>query len=109
MSEEVPKTRGASRSLTGREAEVLQHMFRGLRNRDIAETMDISGKTVEVHIHRILLKLGARNRSQAIVNSLGLGYLPGIPVPTGPRGNASHDPCALRGMSVHPKSAEGSK
>ncbi len=61
-------------------------MFRGLRNRDIAEAMGISAKTVEVHMHRILLKLGARNRSQAIVNSLGLGYLPGIAVPIGPRG-----------------------
>ena len=65
--------------LTGREAEVLRHIFRGLRNRDIAEAMGISPKTVEVHIHRILLKLGARNRSQAIMNSLGLGYLPGLP------------------------------
>ncbi len=65
--------------LTGREAEVLRHIFRGLRNRDIAEAMGISPKTVEVHIHRILQKLGARNRSQAIMNSLGLGYLSGAP------------------------------
>jgi two-component system response regulator DegU len=65
--------------LTGREAEVLRHIFRGLRNRDIAEAMGISPKTVEVHIHRILQKLGARNRSQAIMNSLGLGYLSGVP------------------------------
>ena len=49
-------------------------MFRGLRNRDIADAMGISSKTVEIHIQKILLKLGAKNRSQAIVNSLGLGY-----------------------------------
>jgi len=71
-------------SLTGREAEVLQHMFRGLSNRNIADAMGISSKTVEIHIHRILLKLGAKNRGQAIVNSLGLGYLRGIAVPVGP-------------------------
>lgn len=78
----------SGQSLTGREAEVLQHMFRGLRNRDIADAMGISSKTVEIHIHRILLKLGAKNRSQAIVNSLNLGYLRGIAVPVGPTGNS---------------------
>jgi DNA-binding NarL/FixJ family response regulator len=77
---EVARER-SGRSLTGREAEVLQHMFHGLRNHEIADAMGISSKTVETHIHRILLKLGAKNRSQAIVNSLGLGYLQGIAVP----------------------------
>lgn len=76
-------------SLTGREAEVLQHIFRGLRNRDIAAAMGISPKTVEVHIHRILQKLGAKNRSQAIMNSLGLGYLQGIAESLGP-GESTH-------------------
>lgn len=79
-------------SLTGREAEVLQHLFRGLRNRDIADAMGISCKTVNVHIHRILQKLGARNRSQAIVNSLGLGYLQGKGVPAGVREGSSCGP-----------------
>jgi DNA-binding NarL/FixJ family response regulator len=106
-SEELPKTQRSSQSLTAREAEVLQHMFRGLRNRDIAEAMGISTKTVEVHMHRILLKLGARNRSQAIVSSLGLRYLPGIAVPIGSRGNAPHYPGASRTRDVSSESAEG--
>ena len=106
-SEELPQMQRSSRSLTTREAEVLQHMFRGLRNRDIAEAMGISTKTVEVHMHRILLKLGARNRSQAIVNSLGLGYLPGIAVPIGSRGNAPHHSNASRAIGVHPEGEEG--
>lgn len=91
--EEPAKAQRSDQTLTGREAEVLQHMFRGLRNRDIAEAMGISAKTVEVHIHRILLKLGARNRSQAILNSLGLGYCREIAVPVGPGEDRSHPPC----------------
>jgi DNA-binding NarL/FixJ family response regulator len=94
-------------SLTGREAEVLQHMFRGLRNRDIADAMGISSKTVEIHIHRILLKLGAKNRSQAIVNSLGLGYLQGITVPVCPTESTPCSPLVSHNAGVSPKGAKG--
>jgi two-component system response regulator DevR len=87
-------------SLTSREAEVLQHMFRGSRNRDIADAMGISCKTVNVHIHRILQKLGAKNRSQAIVNSLGLGYLQGMAVPVGPTEGTPFSRLASRSARV---------
>ena len=60
----------AGRDLTTRETEVLEHMCHGLRNSDIADNMGIAQKTVEVHIHRIFLKLGAKNRTQAVVNLL---------------------------------------
>jgi DNA-binding NarL/FixJ family response regulator len=96
-----------SRSLTAREAEVLQHMFRGLRNRDIADVMGISSKTVEIHMHRILLKLGAKNRSQAIVNSLGSGYLQGIAVPVGPTEITRCSPLVSHNAGVSPEGAEG--
>ena len=45
--------------LTGREAE-------GLRNREIADRMGISVRTVESHVDRLLLKLGAKSRTQAV-------------------------------------------
>lgn len=92
-------------SLTGREAEVLQHMFRGLTNRDIADSMGISSKTVEVHIHKILLKLGAKNRSQAIVNSLGIGYLQGIGVPVGTTENSACSPLLSHDAGGSPEAA----
>jgi DNA-binding NarL/FixJ family response regulator len=94
-------------SLTGREAEVLQHMFRGLGNRDIADALGISSKTVEIHIHRILLKLGAKNRSQAIVNSLGLGYLQGVAVPARQMGSASCGPLVSQSAGGTAERAEG--
>lgn len=103
---EVARERSGE-SLTGREAEVLQHMVRGLRNRDIAEAMGISSKTVEIHIHKILLKLGAKNRSQAIVNSLGLGYLQGIAAPSGPTGNTPCGSLMSQNAGVSEEGAEG--
>lgn len=45
--------------LTGREAD-------GLRNREIADRMGISVRTVESHGDRLLLKLGAKSRTQAV-------------------------------------------
>jgi DNA-binding NarL/FixJ family response regulator len=104
---ELPRVHRSGENLSGREVEVLQHMFQGLRNRDIAEAMGISVKTVEVHIHRMLLKLGARNRSQAIVNSLGMGYSQGVSMPAGPGDNAQHHPLVSCNVRGSPEGVEG--
>jgi DNA-binding NarL/FixJ family response regulator len=51
--------------LTARELEVLTEMAKGLTNREIAERLFISEKTVSVHVSHILNKIGARTRVQA--------------------------------------------
>lgn len=51
--------------LTQREAEVLALIARGLTNREIAERLVISAKTVEHHVSQILGKLGLRSRAEA--------------------------------------------
>jgi DNA-binding NarL/FixJ family response regulator len=51
--------------LTHREEEVLSHLAHGLTNREIAERLVISAKTVEHHVGRILGKLGLRSRTEA--------------------------------------------
>jgi FixJ family two-component response regulator len=48
-------------SLSAREKEVLDHLLLGEHNRDVAERLGISPRTVEVHKARILAKLGAKN------------------------------------------------
>lgn len=53
--------------LTVREREVLDGIARGLTNRQIAELLRISEKTVRNHITKVFSKLGAEHRSQAIV------------------------------------------
>jgi two-component system NarL family response regulator len=68
-----PRSRGR---LTGRELTVLQLMAAGLPNRAIAESLDISERTVKFHVTAILNKLGADNRTQAVAMASRRGILP---------------------------------
>ena len=51
--------------LSGRETEVLAHLTDGLTDREIAEALVISPRTVESHVSNILRQLGVRNRAEA--------------------------------------------
>ncbi len=55
---------GASPGLTGREQEVATLVARGLSNREIAGRLFLSVRTVEVHVDRILTKLGFASRTK---------------------------------------------
>jgi two-component system nitrate/nitrite response regulator NarP len=49
--------------LTKSEASVARYVAEGLRNREIAERLNITEGTVKVHVHRILRKLGMQTRT----------------------------------------------
>lgn len=51
--------------LSAREAEVLRHLADGLTDREVAERLSISPRTVETHVGSVLRKLGVKNRAQA--------------------------------------------
>ena len=63
---------------TSREGEVLQLMCQGQRNADIAAALHVTGDTVEFHVHSILAKLGARNRTEAAEYARLLGLSPDL-------------------------------
>jgi DNA-binding CsgD family transcriptional regulator len=50
--------------VTGREVDVLQLVARGLANREIAEQLVLSPRTVEKHVASLLMKTGLRRRAQ---------------------------------------------
>jgi DNA-binding CsgD family transcriptional regulator len=56
----------AALGLTPRELEILEFMAAGLSNREIAERAFVSENTVKTHAGRVLEKLGAARRTQAI-------------------------------------------
>jgi DNA-binding NarL/FixJ family response regulator len=62
-------------SLTEREVEVLKCIAEGDRNRDIGERLSISEETVKVHIKRIMYKLGAKDRTQAVAIGIRRGVI----------------------------------
>jgi DNA-binding NarL/FixJ family response regulator len=61
--------------LTEREREVLVCISRGLSNRELAQRLVIADNTVKTHVKRILTKLGARDRAQAIVIAYESGLM----------------------------------
>lgn len=59
---------GNSKStLSKREMDVLMLVKEGLSNPQIGEELGLSAKTVENHVRSILQKLGAKNRTEAVV------------------------------------------
>lgn len=73
---ELRKLQGADGlALTGREQKVLESMWDGLTNQEIAHRAGNSIKTIEAHRARIFTKLGASNGIQAVRIALRRGYL----------------------------------
>jgi DNA-binding CsgD family transcriptional regulator len=74
-----PETAAARRldQLRDREREVLELMIAGLRNRDIADRLFISVRTVKYHVSNILQKLDVASRTEAIA----LAHSAGISAP----------------------------
>jgi DNA-binding NarL/FixJ family response regulator len=61
--------------LTEREVEVLRRIAEGDRNRDIGEHLGIAEDTVKVHVKRIMDKLGAKDRTQAVAIGIRRGVI----------------------------------
>jgi DNA-binding NarL/FixJ family response regulator len=67
--------RTAGPPITPREKAVLQLLAEGLSTIDIANRIQVAEKTVRIHISNMLEKLGARDRTQALVLALQRGII----------------------------------
>ncbi|RFB17347.1 response regulator transcription factor [Bacillus timonensis] len=63
QQQEQPK----DNALTERETEVLQCLVEGLSNKEIAERLFISDKTVKIHVSKIFKKFDVKSRSQVVI------------------------------------------
>jgi NarL family two-component system response regulator LiaR len=66
----------SAEELTERELEVLRLVAEGLNNREIADELVISDKTVKTHVSSILSKLHLQDRTQAAIYALRHGLAP---------------------------------
>jgi DNA-binding NarL/FixJ family response regulator len=69
------RTRDVSGLLSPREADVWRAMARGLSNAEIAGELFVSESTVKTHVARVLAKLGARDRLQAVIRAYETGLI----------------------------------
>jgi two-component system invasion response regulator UvrY len=65
----------AMRTLTEREVQVMEMLARGLTNREVAEHLEISPKTVDTHRGHVIKKLGLRNNADLTRFAVKHGYV----------------------------------
>jgi len=73
---EIVSTAIRPRELTKREREVVKLVAEGYKNKEVAEELGISVKTVETHRSNIMNKLAFRNVSQLIRYAIQKGLVP---------------------------------
>ena len=65
----------AIEALSTREREVLNHVMEGFSNREIAAQLFVSPETIKSHLTNIMSKLGARDRTHAVVLAIRTNQL----------------------------------
>ncbi len=82
-------------ALTARETEILRWIYYGKSHTEIGMILGINALTVKDHVQKILRKLDALNRAQAVGKAFALGIL------------APEHEVAARSSSIHPSAIPG--
>ena len=70
----APTQEALAEQLSEREVEVLRLLANGLTNKDIAQTLILSVRTVEAHLRNIFAKIDVRSRTEAALWAVNHGY-----------------------------------
>ena len=73
--EERLAERAAAPHLTPREVQVVELIFQGMRNKEIAASLGISEETAHVHTKNVLAKLRVKDRTAAVNVALRRGII----------------------------------
>lgn len=69
------KQQEAYEALTDREQEVLELLAEGKTNKEIAESLIISDRTVQTHLSNVFSKMGVSSRTEAVLEAIRRGWL----------------------------------
>ncbi|MCK5506777.1 MAG: response regulator transcription factor [Thermodesulfovibrionia bacterium] len=58
-----------------RESQVVRMLAKGMNDKDIARNLEISEKTVQIYTSSIYRKLGTKNRTEAAIKAMKLGFV----------------------------------
>jgi DNA-binding NarL/FixJ family response regulator len=61
--------------LTDRELDVLKLASKGMGNKDIADHLHLSTRTVQTHLSTVFAKMGVGSRTEAVVRALRIGWI----------------------------------
>ncbi len=67
---DVPAPIENAMRLTKREIQILDLAARGITNKHIGEQLNLSNRTIEVHMHNIFMKLGVSSRTEAVTRAI---------------------------------------
>jgi len=77
--------------LSERELQVLRHIAKGLRNKEIGAALNIAEDTVKIHVKNIFAKLNVMDRTQAVVSASQRGII-NLDKPHNPKGVSASNP-----------------
>jgi two-component system, NarL family, response regulator LiaR len=72
-----------SEALTDREIEVLELAAKGMSNKEIAEKLSVTVRTVKAHVSNVFVKMDVASRTEAILKAVREGWLELDKAPSG--------------------------